>query len=61
MTRSVITIAELLYDTGARTVWFIFGRGYLNEVAFVEAEGGGLYAPVRPDRAVGQMEPFLTI
>ncbi|WP_323802877.1 Ig-like domain-containing protein [Sulfitobacter litoralis] len=54
---SVITIENYFNDTGAANRLFISADGYLNEVAFVEGEGGGLYAQYGPTEQWGKWSP----
>ena len=54
---SVITIENYFNETGAANRLFISSDGYLNEVAFVEAEGGGLYAQYGPTEQWGKWSP----
>ncbi|MEH6507074.1 MAG: Ig-like domain-containing protein [Sulfitobacter litoralis] len=54
---SVITIENYFNDTGVANRLFISADGYLNEVAFVEGEGGGLYAQYGPTEQWGKWSP----
>jgi hypothetical protein len=54
---SVITIENYFNKTGAANRLFISSDGYLNEVAFIEGEGGSLYAQYGPTEQWGKWSP----
>ncbi|WP_439150652.1 BapA/Bap/LapF family prefix-like domain-containing protein, partial [Sulfitobacter sp.] len=54
---SVITIENYFNDTGAANRLFISSDGYLSEVAFIEGEGGSLFAQYGPTEQWGKWSP----
>ena len=54
---SVVTIENYFNDIGAANRLFISSDGYLNEVAFVEGEGGSLAAQYGPTEQWGKWSP----
>lgn len=54
---SVITIENYFNDAGAANRLFISADGYLNEVSFVEGEGGNLFAQYGPTEQWGKWSP----
>ncbi|WP_439150701.1 BapA/Bap/LapF family prefix-like domain-containing protein, partial [Sulfitobacter sp.] len=54
---SVITIENYFNETGAANRLFISSDGYLNEVAFVEGDGGSLFAQYGPTEQWGKWSP----
>ena len=53
----VITIDGYFNDSGVANRLFISADGYLNEVAFVEADGGNLFAQYGPTEQWGKWSP----
>ncbi len=54
---SVITIENYFNEAGAANRLFVSSDGYLNEVTFVDADGGGLYAQYGPTEQWGKWSP----
>ena len=53
----VITIDGYFNDSGAANRLFISADGYLSEIAFVEADGGNLFAQYGPTEEWGKWSP----
>jgi hypothetical protein len=54
---SVITIESYFNETGAANRLFVSSDGYLNEVAFIQGEGGSLHAQYGPTEQWGKWSP----